>query len=502
VLGLQGAAGTGKTTTLRVIREELEQHGYRVQGYAPTSRAAHNLSDAGIETTTLQHRLAHGPDPSPTPTVHFLDESSLASTKQINGFLTALPPQDRAVLVGDVRQHESVEAGRVFAQLQENGMHTSHISQIQRQKDPQLKQIVQLLSEGRAQEAFRGMNEQGRIKEIADPQQRYTAITNDYLADPDNSLVLTTDNRSRKEINQTIHDTLRERGHLTGPDRPVSTLATRQNFTEADKRWAGAYSVNDTIRFTTGSKKHGIAPREYVTVTAANAQDNTLTVRKSDGTSITYDPNRNHGVTVYQESQARLAAGDRIQFTQPFQEHKIANRDLGTVTSIGSDKDRSLTVKLDSGRQVTFNPRQFPHIDYGYTVTSYSSQSLTTRNVIRPRYVGQPPPHQRPHDLRHGLQSRVGRKRIHRQQTTPRTTLLAGRLEDFRAQRRQRSHSNPHDHRTTYYKRTHEYSRPRQYPTTRTDRSARAVQRPGANPTPSPCPHHGRGSHSRRPPSA
>jgi flagellar biosynthesis GTPase FlhF len=40
VVGLDGIAGTGKTTTLSVIREGAEAEGYRVEGFAPTSRAA------------------------------------------------------------------------------------------------------------------------------------------------------------------------------------------------------------------------------------------------------------------------------------------------------------------------------------------------------------------------------------------------------------------------------------------------------------------------------
>src|ERR1700722_17865548 len=40
VVGLDGIAGAGKTTTLSVIREGAEAEGYRVEGFAPTSRAA------------------------------------------------------------------------------------------------------------------------------------------------------------------------------------------------------------------------------------------------------------------------------------------------------------------------------------------------------------------------------------------------------------------------------------------------------------------------------
>jgi ATP-dependent exoDNAse (exonuclease V) alpha subunit len=34
------------------------------------------------------------------------------------------------------------------------------------------------------------------------------------------------------------------------------------------------------------------------------------------------------------------------------------------------------------GREVEFNPRQHPHIDHGYAVTSHSSQGATTDRVL------------------------------------------------------------------------------------------------------------------------
>src|SRR3984893_4031227 len=53
IVGLDGIAGGGKTTTLAVIREGAEAEGYKVEGFAPTSRAAQKLAEAGIETSTL-----------------------------------------------------------------------------------------------------------------------------------------------------------------------------------------------------------------------------------------------------------------------------------------------------------------------------------------------------------------------------------------------------------------------------------------------------------------
>ena len=48
ITGLQGAAGAGKTTSLGAIREAAEREGYQVEGFAPTSRAAYQLEEAGI----------------------------------------------------------------------------------------------------------------------------------------------------------------------------------------------------------------------------------------------------------------------------------------------------------------------------------------------------------------------------------------------------------------------------------------------------------------------
>jgi RecG-like helicase len=63
VQGIQGYAGTGKTTTLSVIRTAVESQGYTVEGLAPTSRAARQLAEAGVETGTLQGFLARGTSP-------------------------------------------------------------------------------------------------------------------------------------------------------------------------------------------------------------------------------------------------------------------------------------------------------------------------------------------------------------------------------------------------------------------------------------------------------
>jgi len=62
--------------------------GYKVIGLAPTSRAAQKLAEAGIESGTLQRHLVRGEQPDGgQKMLYVLDESSLASTKQMNQLL-------------------------------------------------------------------------------------------------------------------------------------------------------------------------------------------------------------------------------------------------------------------------------------------------------------------------------------------------------------------------------------------------------------------------------
>jgi ATP-dependent exoDNAse (exonuclease V) alpha subunit len=73
-----------------------------------------------METSTLQPRLASGVQPDTgEKCLCVLDESSLASIRQMHDFIDRRHCNDRVLLVGDSRQHEAVEAGRPFAQLQE-----------------------------------------------------------------------------------------------------------------------------------------------------------------------------------------------------------------------------------------------------------------------------------------------------------------------------------------------------------------------------------------------
>lgn len=301
-------AGAGKTTTLRVIREGAELGGYAVEGLAPTSRAARQLRDAGISADTLQGFLARGNSPQSTGDpdrkhLYLVDESSLASTKQMRDFLEKIGPFDRVLLVGDIRQHQGVDAGKPFEQLQQAGMSTAQLDHIVRQKDPELLKTVEHLSRHETAVSISLLEQQGRIVEIADPQMRYAAIAKEYAERPDSTLIVAPDNASRVEINQAVRAELRDIGTLDLTEHAMRILTPRSDMTGADRAWAAHYNIQDVIHYQRGSKELGIEPKSYARAIAVNPKENLLTVQKQDAENVTYDPSRLRGINAYRGLQ-------------------------------------------------------------------------------------------------------------------------------------------------------------------------------------------------------
>ena len=382
IQGIQGFAGSGKTTTLTVIRSAAERQGYQVEGFAPTSRAARQLNEAGIDAGTLQGFLARTADPDLRERKHFylVDESSLASTNQMREFLSRLGPNDRVLLIGDIRQHQGVEAGRPFEQLQEAGMRTARLDEIVRQQDPALKSAVELLATGQVSAALDALQQQGRVKEIPNAEERVRAIARSYVESPENTLIVSPDNASRRELNVAVRQELKANGSLAPEDHTFRVLVQRQDMTGAERSWANHYEINDVVRYTRGSKAIGIEAAAYASVVAINPPANQLTVEKANGELATYDPRRLIGVSVYQEIQREFSVGDRIQFTAPDKSLGVANRDMAAIEAI--HPDGRLSVRLDNNRQIEFNPNEHRHLDHGYAVTSHSSQGLTAERVL------------------------------------------------------------------------------------------------------------------------
>lgn len=382
VFGVQGGAGTGKTTALQPIREVASEHGYNTLGLAATSGAVKTLLDSGLEAETLQAFLMQPPSSEEAkPRLYFVDESSLASGKQIQGFLSRLQPEDRVLLIGDTRQHQSVEAGRIFAELQDAGMHTASLNEIVRQKNEPLKHAVEAMAAGRVADGVDLLIEQGRVHTVEHRSERLAAIAAAYADAPEGTLIVSPDNQSRAEINAAVRDQLRHSEQLGKQEHSAAVLLNRQDLTAADRAVAHSYHVGDSVLYLRGSKALDLKAKSYATVTAVDAEHNRITVQKANGSTVTYDPARLNGVALYQPEERTFATGERVQFTTPWKEQGISNREMGTVTHL--DEAGNIRVRLDhSNRSVGWNLDTYRHLDYAYAMTSHSAQGQTVDRVL------------------------------------------------------------------------------------------------------------------------
>jgi ATP-dependent exoDNAse (exonuclease V) alpha subunit len=285
------------------------------------------------------------------------------------------------LLIGDTRQHQSVDAGKPFEQMQLARMQTSQLDQIMRQKDPELLRAVEHLSKNETAIGLTLLQQQGRVTEIPDNAQRIEAIAKDYVAKPENTLVVSPDNASRQEINNAIRAELQASGIVSKENHSMNVLTPRSDMTSVDRSWAARYQPDDVLHYTRGSKEHGIEKGSYATVVSANHKENQITVQKQDGQQAAYDPKRLQGIAAYRVIGRDFAQGDRIQFTANNRELAVSNRDMGTIERIDS---KQVSVKMDGAKQrtVTFDAAQMRHFDHGYAVTSHSSQGLTADRVL------------------------------------------------------------------------------------------------------------------------
>ena len=224
------------------------------------------------------------------------------------------------------------------------------------------------------------MDSRGKVIEIEDEQVRLEAIATNYCKNPINTLVVSPANRERVQLNSLIHKQLQREGKVSRHDHQMTVYVERKDISGPERTFANSYRPGeDIIRYNYASKVHKVNVGDYAKVIATNHEKNEITIRFCHGRSLTYNPKRLSGVSVYYESERTFAEGDRLQIRAPNREKRIANGELGTITKI---EPKHIRLALDSGREVSIDPEKFPHLDHGYAVTSYSSQGLTFDRVL------------------------------------------------------------------------------------------------------------------------
>ncbi len=375
IVGIQGLAGTGKTFMLQSARKLAEQEGYEMIGLTPSASASEELAKTGIQSQTIasfQHSKEHQLS---SKSILVVDEAGMVSSKQMEFILKSAEKfHSRVVLIGDTQQLKAVEAGKPFAQLQANGMETAGMSEIQRQKNVNLKEAVKLAATGKV-EASLSLLEKSTI-EIKNSEERQSSIAKEYVLlsedERKKTLVVSGTHEARRSINQKIRDNL----HFT-VCRNIPTLEEK-NFTKAQLRELSTYKVGDLIQAERNYQSMGLHKGDLAQV--KEIKQSYIVLKKSDGSITKWEPQKKNKVSVYEQTHKEIAAGEIIRFTRNDPQKQFHNGDRGKVITI--DENQNIYLQKENGKMFKLDGRKPLHLEYGYCSTVHAAQGKTCDRVL------------------------------------------------------------------------------------------------------------------------
>ncbi|MET3472912.1 conjugative relaxase-like TrwC/TraI family protein [Novosphingobium sp. 1529] len=393
ITALQGYAGTAKTTTvLATFAREAEAQGASVKALAPTAAAAMVLGEAlgARGETVARHLLTPQRTNSGQPAVWIVDEASLLSARDTARlFAQAEKDNARVILVGDVQQLGSVEAGAAFAQLQGAGMNTARLHDIVRQTNLATKEAVLASIEGDARRALAALDRGGgRIVESADRAERFAAMATHYAgldkAVRARTLVIEPSREGRDALTVEIRDALTRAGALSGPAVRMRSLANK-GLTRVDARDPLAYDKGDIVRFTRDYVDKGVVRGEAYRVESIDPDKAAITLKSEDGREVDWRL-RQWGATnsqAFVPQKLDLKVGDRIQFTRNDREAGRINGDRGEVIAV-DEQSRSATIRTARGKKETLqlDSARDQHIRHAYVDTAFAAQGRTADHVL------------------------------------------------------------------------------------------------------------------------
>jgi len=237
-----GRAGTGKTFTASVMADAYRGSGVGVFGAAVAKRAARGLeAETGIPSRTVASLLHEFERWGAWPKemrggVLMIDELGMVSTRQVDGLMAAAFEMGMDVRgIGDDAQLPEIGAGGTLRALADE-LPTVELLEVRRQHDVAVREGLDDLREGRAEEWYGGARERGNVITAGTVDElRGTAVAN-YLSDVEDVgfggvLMLARTHEVRRDLNDRVRDRLRDEDRLG--DRELVVGA--RGFSEGDR---------------------------------------------------------------------------------------------------------------------------------------------------------------------------------------------------------------------------------------------------------------------------
>jgi len=180
---IQGDAGTGKSFSVLYAKQLLEQNGFIVKGFAPTGKATTGLAvsaeifESNYSTIDSFLLKLKNCDPEKRKEMYVkgkevwvVDEAGMCGSRKFLDLMNAAREAEaKVVFIGDRKQFQSIEAGRMFSELQDKaGIDQVIMPDVMRQKTSQTKEIVKAISLKDMDFAFNIMQGYRKVSESFD----------------------------------------------------------------------------------------------------------------------------------------------------------------------------------------------------------------------------------------------------------------------------------------------------------------------------------------------
>ena len=378
---IEGAAGSGKTTTLRLIADLYREHGQSIIATAVAWRTAVALgNDVDARPFCVDKLLrlaARGGIGINKDTTIIVDEAGMLSTRQAHHILQLSERHGaKIVFAGDTQQQQPVEAGPGL-RLIRDAVGSVRVDRIRRQKADPEDILVHVHGETPEAARFRAelMGEQERAKILGDyeamaekPQfTPWQVAASEALRDGDAvSAIAAHHARGRFHIGYDEEKTLTglvddwDRYQRANPDKSSVVLARTRAEVRAlshlmrERRFA---ALPDGERLDT----------DRVTVIVSRGMEDERTA-----------------------SPLEIARGDRLRIGATHWEKQLFNGTVVTVDDFkvergeaGTEPSVLISARTEDGRSVSFHHDEIRdwygniRLDHGYALTITSAQGLT-----------------------------------------------------------------------------------------------------------------------------
>jgi len=382
----RGAAGTGKSYTLKALKQQLDEPQLAV--CAPQAQQVEALQKDGfLQATTLAALLQS--KTLPHQGLLLVDEAGQISGKQMAHLLhLAHSQQCRILLSGDTRQHGAIGATDALKLIETFSTTTrTELKQIRRQDEnlgktesEQMnirlyKRAVWEASNKNPKASLQLLKLNDCIQTCLDRNELTQAFLQFYeqTAQTGPTLVVTQTRAQVDKLNQAI----RELRNINNKPSFICQTYVPVDTTLAQKRHWETYTDVQHLVF---HSSYGTIPKGSV-CTLLKADFDGIYVNYNEKTYL-IDYKYAERWQIAQASQLEVAKGELLQIKCNMKDlngKKLANGTQVTVTTIDLDKQILTVDDAQETYQLSANNGLFV---YGYALTSYASQGKTVDHVI------------------------------------------------------------------------------------------------------------------------